>query len=233
MEVTLMGKRNSIFSVLANSLVELFADPGQDLGEKKKNGNGISDIGSYEHRVQIERLLYTYGYAVDATDHDKGKALYLSIFGENAEYSIPGSGSFVGTGDNPPSPSSPGGIGWFYTNVVFPGQIQSLILISNIDIKFKGNTAYGQDAFYRTGYKEWDCEEGYYWVPGNYDLDPPKIDPEKLEITSGRHYWKCERIKDVWKITKFQGEMINNSSILGPPDCIEISESPVDPEPKE
>ena len=67
-----MGKRNSIISVLANI-------PGQVWGEKKKNGNGNDDIGSFADRVQIERLLYTYGYAVDATDHDKGKALYLSI----------------------------------------------------------------------------------------------------------------------------------------------------------
>ena len=89
-----MGKRNSIISVLANI-------SGQVWGEKKKNGNGNDDIGSFADRVKIERLLYTYGYAVDATDHDKGKALYLSIFSEDAEYSIPGSGSFVGTGDNP------------------------------------------------------------------------------------------------------------------------------------
>ena len=169
-----MEKKNSIISALANVL----AAPGQVFLGKKKNGNGNNDIGSLADRVQIERLLYTYGYAVDATEHDKGKALYLSIFSEDAEYSIPGSGSLVGTGDNPPGPSSPGGLGWFYTNFVFPGQIQSLILFSNIDIKITGNRASGQDAFYRTGYKEWDCGEGYYWLPGNYDLDPPEIDPE-------------------------------------------------------
>jgi hypothetical protein len=232
-----MGEKNNIISLLANAFAELFvglaAVPGRVLGKNKKNGNGNSDIGSFAHRVQIERLLYTYGYAVDAKDHDTGKALYLSIFSEDAEYSIPGSSSLVGTGDNPPGPSGPGGIGWFYTNFVFPGQIQSLILISNIDIKIEGNRASGQDAFYRTGYKEWDCGEGYYWLPGNYDLDPPEIDPEKLEISSGRHYWECERIKGEWKVTKFQGEMINSSAILGPPDCIEVPEPPIDQAPKE
>ena len=219
-----MSKSHSIMSMLTNVLT---ITPGRVSGEKN-NGNDNDDIGSYTDRVLIERLLYTYGYAVDATDHDTGKAQYLSIFSENAEFSIPGAGSFVGTGNNPPGPSSPGGLGWFYTNVVFPSQIQSLILFSNIDIKIKGNTATGQDAFYRTGYKDFDCGEGYYWLPGNYDLDPPEIDPEKLEITSGRHYWKCEKIKGVWKITWFKGEAINSNAIIGPPDCMEIPESPDD-----
>ena len=215
--------------MFSSAFARFFADPGHFGGGKKKADN--NDIGSFEDRVQIERLLYTYGYAVDATDHDQGKALYLSIFSEDVEYSIPASGSIVGTGENPPGPSAPGGLGWFYTNIVFPAQIQSLILITNIDIKIKGNRASGQDAFYRTGYKEWDCGEGYDWVPGNYDLDPPEIDPEKLEITSGRHYWECERINGVWKITWFKGELINSSAILGPPDCIEVPESHKEPTP--
>jgi hypothetical protein len=220
-----MGKNNGIMSMLANVFT---LAPDRVLGEKKISDEN-DDIGSYADRVQIERLLYTYGYAVDATDHDTGKTLYLSIFSEDAEYSIPGSGSLVGNGDNPPGPSDPGGIGWFYTNFVFPGQIQTLILFGNIDIKIKDNTATGQDAYYRTGYKDFDCGEGYYWLPGNYDLDPPEIDPEKLEISTGRHYWKCKKTKGVWKFTWFQGEMINSSAILGPPDCMEIPESPDNP----
>jgi len=218
-----MGNNNSIISALAN----VFASVSSQIRGKENNGNGNDDIGSFEDRVQIERLLYTYGYAVDAMDHDTGKAQYLSIFSDDAEYAIPGSGALVGKGDNPPGPSGPGGIGWFYTNFVFPGQTQSLILISNIDIRVNGNKASGQDAFYRTGYKEWDCGEGYYWEPGNYNLDPPEMDPDKLEISTGRHYWECEKINGVWKIRRFQGVMISSSAILGPPECIEVPKTPM------
>ncbi len=165
-----------------------------------------SRIDKLESRVEIERLIINYGKSTDASNFEKGYALFVSLFSDDCDYNIPQFGiAFKGNGDNAPvfdkdNPKKvlePGGVGWIYKNWIFPGQEECFSLLGNIEVDVNEHEATGSDHMMRAGYKS---------------PKSPDASPKDLEFTYAIHQYKFAKRNGAWEIIWFEGNPVHNTA---------------------
>ncbi len=167
-----------------------------------------SRLDKLESRLEIERLILNYGKSTDASDLEEGYELFVSMFSDDCVYTIPKFGvTLEGNGDNAPvfdenDPKkvvTPGGVGWLFKDMIFPGQVECFSLLGNITIDVTGDTATGSDHMIRAGYKNPKSEDAT---------------PADLEYTYAIHRYRFARIDGTWKITWFEGNPVHNTAVI-------------------
>lgn len=155
------------------------------------NAEDTGATGAVNDRNAIQKQIFLYAEALDwdRADAAAGKAQFLSIFTDDVVVGYPKWGYyFVGKGDNAPTYTAPGGIGWFYTYFNMYQQTLSHTIISNIIIEVNGTEAISRDRYTHIGYLA-----GY---PQNR---------ENAAHALGRHEGKWRKINGEWKCYQWDG----------------------------